>query len=408
MALAQTAFVMKKYDIHTKAGDILHRFPVLIKRLASAAIVLAQSGAPRVLGLGADLEKAGACLAVQAGLCEPIQLGLLSRAQILELVVALKSQDWRCVVAVEACGFGWAFQRALRAVGAEVFTFATEALTGRRKTNRRDAAALARLIIDRAVYGNQAAGRIVREPSPSEQQQRFLSRHRAQLIALRGKIEAQGRGLLYDFGQIDFPDCWWGKKMWPRLAAQLTAAGEDWLSTTLETQRTLALALHAQVLELDQKLAPLAAQTLTMPLPHGLGQLTALTANLEVMDWQRFSNRKKAGSYIGCAPSEHSTGDGQVMGGIDRQGNRRLRSLLTEAVWRLLRWEPGWHGFTKWGAVIRGPHGSSVRKKKAVIACVRLLFIDLWRLFTQRATLSDLGFRGPPNAAATVLPAPAA
>jgi transposase len=188
--------------------------------------------------------------------------------------------------------------------------------------------------------------------------------------------------------------------MWPRLAAQLTAAGETWLCETLQTQRTLALALHAQVLELDQKLAALAVQTLTIPLPHGLGQLTALTANLEVMDWGRFSNRKKAGSYIGCAPSEHSTGDGQIMGGIDRQGNRRLRSLLTEAVWRLLRWEPAWHGFTKWGSVIRGPHGSSVRKKKAVIACVRLLFIDLWRLFTQRATLSDLGFRGAPAASA--------
>ena len=132
----------------------------------------------------------------------------------------------------------------------------------------------------------------------------------------------------------------------------------------------------------------------------GLGALTALTACLEVMDWQRFSNRKKVGSFIGCCPSEHSTGDGQLLGGIDRQGNRRLRSLLTEAVWRLLRWEPGWHGFAKWGSVIRGPHGSSVRKKKAVIACVRLLFIDLWRLFTGRATLADLGFRGAPTAPA--------
>lgn len=72
-----------------------------------------------------------------------------------------------------------------------------------------------------------------------------------------------------------------------------------------------------------------------------------------------------------------------------------MRSLLTEAVYRLLRWEPRWHGFAKWGSVIR-EHGSSVRKKKAVIACVRLLFIDLWRLFTGRATLADLGFRGAP------------
>src|SRR3954469_26039996 len=207
VALAQTAFVMKKYHIHTKADDILHRFPVLSKRLAVITTVLAQSGAPRVLGLGLDLEKAGACVAIQAGLCEPVQLGTLSRTEILQLLQALKIQDWRRVVAVEACGFGWAFQRAMRTTEAEVFTFATEALTGRRKTNRRDAAALARLVIDRAVYGNQEAGRIVREPSPDEQQERYLSRHRAQLVALRGKIEGQGRGLLYDFGQIDFPEC---------------------------------------------------------------------------------------------------------------------------------------------------------------------------------------------------------
>src|SRR4051812_46509081 len=40
MALAQTAFVMKKYHIHTKAEDILHLFPVLIKRLGAVATVL--------------------------------------------------------------------------------------------------------------------------------------------------------------------------------------------------------------------------------------------------------------------------------------------------------------------------------------------------------------------------------
>ena len=138
----------------------------------------------------------------------------------------------------------------------------------------------------------------------------------------------------------------------------------------------MACAVHAQILALDAQIAVVAAQTLTVPLPHGLGQLTALTACLEVMDWQRFPNRKKVGSYIGCAPSEHSTGPGQLLGGIDRQGNRRLRSLLTEAVWRLLRWEPGWKGFAKWGAIIGDRHGSSVRKKKAVIASCPLPFLN--------------------------------
>ena len=396
---------MKTYQLHPKTDDILKHFPALCKRLEGAERTPEAAGVPRVLCLGADLEKAGACLAVQCGLAAPVSLGTLTRETVLRLIPALRARGWRCVVGLEACGFGWRFQRQLRAAGAEVLTFATEALTGRRKTNTRDAAALARLVGDRAVQGNPTTSRVVREPSPEEQQRRFLSRHRAQLIALRGKIEAHGRGLLYDFGQLGFPECWWGKKMWPHLAAQLTAAGEDWLREALAPQRAMALAVHAQILELDTRLAALAAATLTVPLPHGLGQLTALTAGLEVMDWQRFSNRKKAGSYIGCAPSEHSTGPGQLLGGIDRQGNRRLRSLLTEAIWRLIRWEPGWHGFAKWGAILRETHGSSVRKKKAVIACVRLLFIDLWRLFTGRATLAGLGFRGAPAAAE---PTPAA
>ena len=387
---------MKKYQLHTKTEDILNRFPALCKRLEGAERSPQMPGAPRVLCLGADLEKAGACVAVQCGLGEPLGLGTISRETLRTLLPVLRARGWRCVVGMEACGFGWRFQRELREAGAEVLTFATEALSGRRKTNTRDAAALARLVGERTVHGNATSSRVVREPSAEEQQRRFLSRHRAQLIALRGKIEAHGRGLMYDFGQLDFPECWWGKKMWPRLAAQLSAAGEDWLREALAPQRAMAQALHAQILELDARLAALAAQTITVPLPHGLGELTALSACLEVMDWQRFNNRKQAGSFIGCAPSEHSTGEGQLLGGIDRQGNRRLRSLLTEAVWRLLRWEPGWHGFAKWGAVIRDTHGSTVRKKKAIIACVRLLFIDLWRLFTGRATLGDLGFRGAP------------
>ena len=398
MALAQSQFCMKKYQLHTKTEDILNRFPALCKRLEGAEQTPEVPGAPRVLCLGADLEKAGACVAVQCGLSEPVSLGTLSRESVLSLIPALRARGWRCVAGMEACGFGWRFQRELREAGAEVLTFATEALSGRRKTNTRDAAALARLVAERTVHGNAKAGRVVREPSPQEQQRRFLSRHRGQLVALRGKIEAHGRGLLYDFGRLDFPECWWGKKMWPRLAAQLTGAGEDWLRAALAPQRDMAQAVHAQILALDAQLEALAAQTLTVALPHGLGRLTALTACLEVMDWRRFGNRKKVGSYIGCAPSEKSTGPGQLLGGIDRQGNRRLRSLLTEAIWRLIRWEPRWQGFAKWGDILRDTHGNAVRRKKAVIACVRLLFIDLWRLFTGRATLADLGFRGPPAA----------
>jgi len=403
---------MKTYELKASTlvqPAVLLRLPSLVRRLT--ALEKPQPGDPPRpwVCIGGDLEKAGACLAVQVGAEGVCAGGTFTRAEIVSLVEELRARGWRVALGVEACGFGWRFQGRLRAAGASVFTFATEALTGRRKTNRRDAAALGQLVAGRVVHGDPKSGRVVREPSPEEQRRRYLTRHRGQLTGLRGRVEAQGRGLLYDQGIESVPECWWGRKTWPRFAALLEKAGEGWLRAVLEKQRELALALHAQVLALDAEIEAmarsLAAQAPEAPArPHGLGELTALTLQVEVMDWSRFGNRKQAGSFIGCSPSEYSTGDGgQVLGNIDRQGNRRLRSALVEAIWRLLRWNPGWRGFKKWGLLLRDKKGSSVRKKKAVIACVRLLFIDLWRLHTGRTTLEALGLRAG-SASAPPLP----
>src|SRR4029079_11878421 len=98
----------------------------------------------------------------------------------------------------------------------------------------------------------------------------------------------------------------------------LEQTGEGWLRGVLEKQRELALSLHAQVLGMDAEIETHAAAPATPP-PHGLGELTALTLQVEVMDWHRLQNRKAAGSFIGCCPSEYSTGPGgQVLGNIDR------------------------------------------------------------------------------------------
>ncbi len=344
--------------------------------------------------IGADLEKAGACLAIQIGAEGVAGTITLGRAEVAALCRELLARGWRVAVGVEACGFGWAFQAQLRAAGAEVFTFATEALTGRRKTNQRDAAALARLVAGRVVHGDPESGRTVREPSPEEQRRRFLTRHRAQLVGHRGRIEGQGRGLIYDSGIEAAPECWWGRKTWPRFAELLTRTGHEWLRGVLEKMREHALLVHGQILALDGQIAALAPPAAHQP--HGLGDLTAALLQGEVMDWNRFHNRKQAGSYVGCSPSEHSTGEGQVLGNIDRQGNRRIRSALVEAIWRMLRWNPAWRGFAKHGDILRDKKGSTVRKKKACIACVRLLFIDLWRLHTGRTTLAALGLQPRP------------
>ena len=75
--------------------------------------------------------------------------------------------------------------------------------------------------------------------------------------------------------------------------------------------------------------------------PKALGQLTLVTLDGEVCDSARFSNRKQIGSYTGCCPGEHSSGGKRRVGSIDRMGNGKVRTVLVEAVWRFLKWQPG-------------------------------------------------------------------
>ena len=123
-------------------------------------------------------------------------------------------------------------------------------------------------------------------------------------------------------------------------------------------------------------------------LPKGLGDLTMALFDAEVCDAFRFSNRKQVGSYTGACPSEHSSGGGQRFGGIDRHGNKHLRVILIEAVWRLLRYQPAWHAFKKLGARLKA---GAALKKKTVVALARQLAIDLWRVRTGRASWAELG-----------------
>ena len=79
----------------------------------------------------------------------------------------------------------------------------------------------------------------------------------------------------------------------------------------------------------------------------------------------------------------------QRFGHIDRHGNKAVRVLLVEAVWRLLRWQPQWQARQKHLQKLK--HGASLKKKTAV-ALARQLAIDLWRWRTGRATAAGFGW----------------
>lgn len=59
---------------------------------------------------------------------------------------------------------------------------------------------------------------------------------------------------------------------------------------------------------------------------------------------------------------------------------------------RLEMWNPHWRGFKKFPYVFgEGVKISGAVRKKAVVACARMLMVDLWRLNTGQTTLENLG-----------------
>lgn len=364
-------------------NNIVAHFPAIFKALGSK---------PGVIHMALDVELLGGVLIVRVAGGRPLHCGKCSRTTIIELASELVRRKHRVVLVEEACGFGYAFHRQLRALGVEAYVVATEMLNHKRKTNRRDAAKLLDQLYDFDVNGHKKALRPIRVPTLQEQKSRRLCRMRSHLIKVRNIMEGQGRGLLLDFDFHDVPQGWWGPRKWPRLRAQLLEH-DPWLIKMLEHHQRLLITQQLRIRELEQEIAHESSYD-ARQVAKGLGQTTFDSLQQEAIDWKRFANRKQVGSYIGCCPSEFSTGSNQKLGSIDRIGNRRMRSLLVEAVWRLQKWNPSWRGFKKFPHVF-GPHASArgATRKKAVVACARLLAIDLWRLQTGRATLKELGLK---------------
>jgi transposase len=72
----------------------------------------------------------------------------------------------------------------------------------------------------------------------------------------------------------------------------------------------------------------------------GVGFTTAITFYTEIMDITRFSNCDRLNTFIGFAPSTHSSGERDKSTGITKRKNRFLRYLLIEAAWIAIRKDP--------------------------------------------------------------------
>ena len=106
----------------------------------------------------------------------------------------------------------------------------------------------------------------------------------------------------------------------------------------------------------------------------------------------RFSNRRAISSYTGLCPGEHTSGTKRIPGSVTKHGNPRLRAVLVECAWRMVRFQPQYPPVKKrLGLLAKGARATGGQRKKAIVAVARHLAVDLWRVHTGRNSAAQLG-----------------
>jgi transposase len=153
--------------------------------------------------------------------------------------------------------------------------------------------------------------------------------------------------------------------LWAPLQAQLSAA--DAHLTALAVQH------------------PVVARLRTMP---SVGPVTALAFVASLDDVTRFQSAHQVQAYLGLVPSEYSSGDHRLRGRITKRGDARMRWLLVETAWRILRSpNAALAGLRAWALAIAARRG----KRIATVALARRvagILYAMWR--------DDASFRAIP------------
>lgn len=342
----------------------------LIERIVSAKA--------ETVKLGIDQHARDVVVSVQVDGSIPQRAQRMSVEQLLLLAERLIKAGLKVYASYESGPCGFVLYHRLTSLGVRTYVVHPVSLSDGRgqKTDGLDAEALVDQL-DRYIRGNKKAMTVVAVPSVEDEQARAQGRLRGQLKKARNQAEAQGRSLLLVHGW-HVTGAWWKKAKWGALQPSVP----EWLVKNLEVLRRVLLAVDAEEAALKKKLEAEAPKDL----PKAVGALTWVLLLREMCNWTRFKNRRQVGSYTGLCPGVKQTGTSKRDGHINRHGNPRVRALLIELVWRLVRWQPDYPPVKK---LVEGVVRGAARRKLAV-AAARHLAIDLWRLATKQTTPEKL------------------
>lgn len=291
--------------------------------------------------------------------------------------------------AYEASSCGWEVYDELGKRGWKVSVLApthiAKSVKGRkRKTDLEDARRILEVLMAHGELGMKlpevwVPGRKVRED-------RELVRRRLSVAEKLARVKTEIRSLLR-MQQVEAPEdlkeTWTLKhRAWLKGLCGEKGAVKGSVRGALSSQVRELEFLSEEVKKLQDEVEELAqeeeyhAPVERMTEVQGVGTLTAMTVYLELGDPKRFRNRQQVGSYLGLVPTSYESGEANDRKGhISRMGPPRIRKVLNQAVLARIRTDAEFKGKYRPLADRRG-------SKKAIVAMMRKLGIDLWRRAT--------------------------
>jgi transposase len=311
-----------------------------------------------------------------------------------------RAADLACCFEAGRDGF-W-LQRLLSAHGIAGYVLEpTSILVNRRarraKTDRLDAEGMLR-VLAAWLNGDHYACRMVRVPTPDEEDAKRPHREREHLVKERLRIENRIEALLFTQGIRRRPSL----RSWSRDMAELRTGDGRALPPLLQAELDRLRRRLVMILGLIREVETERAATMVTAASdatvqkiadlqriRGIGPNFAAVLVREVL-YRSFVNRRQLASYVGIAPNRRQLASyvgiaptPYQSGGMDRDrsisraGNPRARTTLIQLAWLWLRYQPE-SALAVWFRERVGSLQGRTRRI-AIVAMARKLLIALWR-----------------------------
>lgn len=244
---------------------------------------------------------------------------------------------------------------------------------GKKKTDKRDARALAELCRSgwyEAVHRKSAFARELRSYMTARKQ--LVECSTALASSIRGILRAHGIKLEVGTDESSF-----GEKV---RAACRTPGFSKAVKIAIEELLSSFERLHMQQRMMYKKLAKdvgrteLTERLQTIP---GVGPATSAAFVATIDDPTRFPDGEKVAAYLGLVPSVYQSGETEYRGRITKTGDKLLRWLLVESAHILLTRSGTPCELKEWGLKLQAKKGSG----KAKVAVARRLAVLMWKLW---------------------------